>query len=435
MESIPIYAIIPFILMLAGIATGPIFFHHMWEQNKNLLIFSLILGIPTSIYLVFTGFSHALIHQLVFDYIPFIVLLGALFVIAGGILVTGFIAAKPSINTIFLAIGAVLASFMGTTGAAMLLIRPLLVTNANRKKTVHTVLFFIAVVANCGGLLTPLGDPPLFLLYLRGAPFTYFFQFLPEWLFINGALLLIYYLVDSYCYKRERPEDIAIDKELVIPIRLKGKMNFLWLAGVVLAVAFINKQYIPLIEKNHYFGFIREGVILLMGVLSLVVTPKRTRLSNNFTWAPITEVAFLFLGIFITMVPALLYLKFNAFKLGISTPTQFYFVTGSLSSFLDNAPTAVALHSLALGLQDQFATLFSGVPLVAGIPTTLLAAISIGAVFFGSMTYIGNGPNFMVKSIAEENNIKMPHFFKYMYGFSLIVLLPIFILTCYLFIS
>ena len=219
-----------------------------------------------------------------------------------------------------------------------------------------------------------------------------------------------------------------------MPLRLKGKLNFLWLGGVVLSVAFINKQYIPTIGENHYFAFIREGVILLMAILSIVFTANVTRKSNNFTWAPITEVAFLFFGIFITMTPALLYLEHNAAKLGLTTPEQFYYVTGSLSSFLDNAPTAVALHSLASGLQDQFATLFQGIPLVAGIPVSLLKAISVGAVFFGSMTYIGNGPNFMVKSIAEENGIKMPHFFKYMYTFSLIVLLPLFIIACFLFI-
>ena len=434
MENIPIYTVIPFIIMLAGIATGPIFFHHYWEKNKNLLIFSLILGIPTSIYLIVNGFSHNLIHQMVFDYIPFIVLLGGLFVITGGILVTGDIAAKPKINTLILGIGAVLASFMGTTGAAMLLIRPLLKTNSQRKFKVHTVLFFIAIVANAGGLLTPLGDPPLFLLYLRGVPFDWFFSLTPEWLFINGSLLLIYFLFDTYHYKKEKPEDIQLDNTQVTPIKVTGLLNFVWLFGVVLSVAFLNKQYLPIIEEHHYLGFLREGAIVLMAVLSLTLTSKALRKENLYTWAPITEVAFLFLGIFITITPALIYLEANAAKLGLTTPDQFYYVTGTLSSFLDNAPTAVALHSLAIGLESQFATLFAGVPLMAGIPVPLLKAISVGAVFFGSMTYIGNGPNFMVKSIADENNIAMLHFFKYMYGFSLIILLPLFIIAGILFI-
>ena len=434
-NTIELYTIIPFLLMLLGIAVGPIFFHHQWEKNSTKLILSLILGIPTAMFLLLRGFSNELIHQMLFDYVPFIILLGALFVITGGILLTGFIPAKPGVNTLFLGIGAILASFMGTTGAAMILIRPLLVTNSERKNKVHTVLFFIAIVANCGGLLTPLGDPPLFLLYLRGAPFIWFFELLPEWLFINISLLSIYYLVDLYFYKREAPEDILYDLEKKMPIRLRGKLNFIWLGGVVLSVAFLNNQFLPIIDQYHYLKFIREGVILLMAILSLVFSPTSHRMSNNFTWEPIIEVAFLFLGIFATMTPALLYLQQNASHLGIETPTQFYFVTGTLSGFLDNAPTAVSLHSLALGLQDQFATLFAGEALIAGIPVSLLTAISVGAVFFGSMTYIGNGPNFMVKAIAENNNIKMPHFFRYMYGFSLIVLLPLFILASFIFIK
>lgn len=433
--TIELYTIIPFLLMLLGIAVGPIFFHHQWEKNSTKLSLSLILGIPTAIFLLLKGFSNEVIHQMLFDYIPFIILLGALFVITGGILLTGFIQAKPGINTLFLGIGAILASFMGTTGAAMILIRPLLVTNAERKNKVHTVLFFIAIVANCGGLLTPLGDPPLFLLYLRGAPFTWFLGLLPEWLFINISLLLVYYMADLYFYKRETPADIQYDLEKKMPIRLRGKLNFIWLGGVVLSVAFLNEQFFPLIEHYHYLKFIREGVILLMAILSLVFSPASHRMSNNFTWEPIIEVAFLFLGIFATMTPALLYLQQNASHMGIETPTQFYFVTGILSSFLDNAPTAVSLHSLALGLQDQFATLFAGDALIAGIPVSLLTAISVGAVFFGSMTYIGNGPNFMVKAIAENNDVKMPHFFRYMYGFSLIVLLPLFILASFIFIK
>lgn len=435
LHSIEAYSIIPFVIMLLGIAVGPLLFHHQWEQNKTKLMFSLVLGIPTAVFLVMKGYSHELSHQMLFDYVPFIILLGALFVITGGILLTGDIPAKPGVNTLFLAIGAVLASFMGTTGAAMILIRPLLATNAERKFKVHTVLFFIAIVANTGGLLTPLGDPPLFLLYLRGAPFTWFFHLVPEWLFINSALLLIYYFVDLRAYKKESPEDIAFDTVNVKPIRLRGKLNFLWLAGVILAVAFLNKQFFPAFDHNPYLKFIREGVILLMAVLSLVTSTKGLREENKFSWGPINEVAFLFLGIFITMTPALLFLQQNAAQLGISTPTQFYYVTGTLSGFLDNAPTAVSLHSLALGLHEQFSTLFAGQTLVAGIPASLLTAISVGAVFFGSMTYIGNGPNFMVKAIAEDNKIDMPHFFKYMYGFSLIILLPLFILAGFLFIK
>ena len=432
--KIQLYTIIPFILMLLSIAVCPIWLNNFWEKNKNELIVALILGIPTAIYLIFAGFGEDLKEEIIFDYIPFIILLGALFVITGGIFLSGDIQAKPSINTLFLGIGAVLASLMGTTGAAMLLIRPVIQTNKERKFKIHTILFFIAIVANCGGLLTPLGDPPLFMLYLRGAPFVWFFKLLPEWVFMNGILLLIYFLFDSYYYKKESTEDLKKDEMNVRPIKLKGNLNFLWLAGVVLSVAFLNEQYLPFVKQNHYFGFIREGVILLMIVLSILFTSKTTRKSNNFTWEPIKEVAYLFLGIFITMTPCLIYLKSNASSLGIETPTQFYFYTGMLSGFLDNTPTAVTFHSLALGLFQQSADLFNGIPVIAKIPETLLRAISISAVFFGSMTYIGNGPNFMVKSVAEENNIKMPDFFSYMIKFSLIILLPLFILVSYLFI-
>lgn len=423
-ESIPLYASIPFLLMLLTIAVGPLFFHHWWEENKNKLIVSLALGIPTAIYLISNGFLLNLEHQIIFDYIPFIILLGGLFVITGGINLSGDIEAKPAVNTLFLAIGAVLASFMGTTGAAMLLIRPVIKTNSERKFKVHTILFFIAIIANAGGLLTPLGDPPLFLLYLRGAPFGWFFQLFPEWLLANGLLLIIYYFTDKYHYSKEPAENITFDKSNLKPIRLKGTFNFIFLAGVVLSVAFLNKQYIPVIEHNHYLVFIREAAILLMAGLSLYFTSSKLRSDNKFTYGPIIEVAYLFLGIFITMVPALLWLETNAKSLGVESVAQFYYAVGALSSFLDNAPTAVSFYNLALGLTDP------GTPgLVAGIPDYMLKAISVGAVFFGSMTYIGNGPNFMVKAIAEENKIDMPSFFGYMIKFSLVVLLPVYILV------
>lgn len=427
--NIPIAALLPFILMLGSIAIFPLTWNHFWEKNRNKLLVAVILSIPIVIYLLLSGFEHELVESLVFDYIPFIILLGALFTITGGIYLTGDIEAKPSVNTLFLFIGAVLASFMGTTGAAMLLIRPIIQTNKERKFKVHTILFFIGIVANCGGLLTPLGDPPLFMMYLRGAPFTWFFKLGLEWAFTNGLLLIIYYFVDSYYHKKEPVEALLRDEAYTKPIKIQGKLNFFWLIGVVLAVAFINEQYMPFIADNHYFKFIREAVILSMAGLSLLFTTHLIRTSNNFTWGPIEEVAYLFFGIFITMVPCLLYLQINAKALGVTAPHQFYYYSGMLSSFLDNTPTAVTFHSLAMGLGQT-----SGL-LVAGIPEEILTAICIGAVFFGSMTYIGNGPNFMVKAVAEDNNIKMPHFFSYMWKFSLIVLLPIFILVQLLFVG
>ena len=248
--TIPEIALLPFVLMLLSIAIFPLFWNHFWDKNKNKLIVSIILSVPIILYLLINNFSHTLIHTLVFDYIPFIILLGALFTITGGILLTGDIEAKPKINTLFLAIGAVLASIMGTTGAAMLLIRPIIQTNKERKYKVHTILFFIGIVANCGGLLTPLGDPPLFMMYLRGAPFEWFFKLAPEWLVTNLLLLLIYYLVDTYYYKKEPVASIQKDKSEITPIRIEGNINFIFLIAVVLAVAFLNEQYLPFIEIN-----------------------------------------------------------------------------------------------------------------------------------------------------------------------------------------
>jgi len=421
--NIPLLALLPFVLMLLAIAVFPLFWNHFWEKNKNKLLIAIILSIPVIIYLLSNGFSEKLVETIVFDYIPFIILLGSLYTITGGIFLSGDIAAKPLINTMFLTAGSVLASFVGTTGAAMLLIRPVIQTNKQRKFKVHTILFFIGIVANCGGLLTPLGDPPLFMMYLRGAPFEWFFNLFPEWLFVNMILLIIYFLVDTYYYKKEDISAIQIDKASVRPLKLEGTRNFIFLAVVILAVAFLNEQYLSIIHSNHYFKFIREAVILLAALLSLKFTPKLLRVSNNFTWQPIQEVAYLFLGIFVTMVPCLLYLESNAKILGITSPTHFYYYTGLLSSFLDNTPTAVTFHSLALGLGGSSGTL------IAGIPEEILKAICTGAVFFGSMTYIGNGPNFMVKTVAEENNIKMPDFFSYIIKFSLIILLPAFIIT------
>lgn len=427
--EIPLLSLLPFVLMLLSIAVFPLFWNHFWEKNKNKLYVAIALSIPVIIYLLANNFSHQLIHTMIFDYVPFLILLGALFTITGGILLSGDIAAKPKVNTLFLGIGAVLASLMGTTGAAMLLIRPVIQTNKQRTFKVHTILFFIGIVANCGGLLTPLGDPPLFMMYLRGAPFTWFFHLAPEWFVTNLLLIIIYFFVDTYFYKKEPASAIARDLSNIKPLKIEGKRNFIFLVGVVLAVAFLNEQYLSFININPYFKFIREAVIVLMAFLSMQFTPKLLRTSNNFTWHPIEEVAYLFLGIFITMVPCLLYLETNAKQLGVETVSQFYYYTGLLSSFLDNTPTAVTFHSLALGLGITEGTL------VAGIPEILLKAISTGAVFFGSMTYIGNGPNFMVKAVAEENNIKMPDFFSYMFKFSIIILLPIFIIVQLLFIN
>lgn len=426
------WSMIPFGLMLLTIAVAPLLAEHWWESNRHKLTVALFLGVPTAVCLIAGGMLHDLEHQLFGDYIPFIILLLALYVITGGIHLSGDIKAKPWVNTIFLGLGWLLASIMGTTGAAMLLIRPLLATNQQRKHKVHTVLFFIALCANCGGLLTPLGDPPLFMLFLRGAEFTWFLSMWAPWLFTGVILLLIYFVLDTYHYKKEHWTALSADHREHTPLKVYGKVNFIYLIGVVLTVALINAGTIPqmgLESAPLWIKYLREIVLVSLTLLSLYSTPKKIRFAmNKFTWDPIIEVAVLFLGIFTTMTPALAYLNDHAASLGLNKVWQFYYTSGALSSFLDNTPTAVAFHSVASGLtQDQMATFGNG--MMAGIPEILLMAICIGSVFFGAMTYIGNGPNFMVKAIAEENGVKMPSFFGYMFKFSLIVLLPIYILV------
>ena len=426
------WSMIPFGLMLLTIAIVPLIAEHWWESNVHKLLVALVLGIPTAICLMTGGMLHELEHQLFGDYIPFIILLLALYVITGGIHLAGDIQAKPWVNTTFLGLGWLLASVMGTTGAAMLLIRPLLTTNQQREHKVHTVLFFIALCADCGGLLTPLGDPPLFMLFLRGAEFGWFISLLPQWAFVGVVLLLAYFALDTYYYKKEHWTALSADVREHQPLSLQGKTNLIYLLGVILAVAFVHAGTIPEMAEEGaslWLKYLREIILLVLIAMSLFTTKRNVRYDlNKYSWGPIIEVAVLFLGIFLTMTPALAYLNANAASLGLSQTWQFYYATGALSSFLDNTPTAVAFHSIASGLTpDQMAAF--GTNVVAGVPELLLQAICLGAVLFGAMTYIGNGPNFMVKAIAEESGVKMPSFFGYMFKFSLIVLLPVYILV------
>lgn len=421
---------IPFILMLASIAVCPMIAGNFWEHNRNKLIVSLVLSVPTIIWLMANSKGAMLEHTIIFDYIPFIVLLGSLFVITGGIFIDANLEATPRNNLLILLTGGILASFMGTTGAAMLLIRLLLHTNEERQRKVHIVLFFIAIVANCGGLLTPLGDPPLFMMYLRGVDFFWFLSLVLPWLFINGMLLLLFYIFDTYHWKRESDEVKKRDLDNKTSLVINGKLNFVWLLIVILAVAFVNPNYFSIMKEYKIATCLRDIILIIAGVMSIVTTSKECREANQFNWEPIKEVAYLFIGIFITMVPVLLFLQENSKSIDINTPGAFYFVTGALSSFLDNTPTAVTFYTLAHSL-------FSGAAgeMIAGIPNIFMEAICIGAVAFGSITYIGNGPNFMVKSIAEQNGINMPQFFQYMYKFSLIIILPILIIANFIFIG
>lgn len=423
--QVELWMVIPFVVMLLTIAIAPLMAEHLWESNRNKFIFTAIISVATIILLSCYGLGGNIVHGLLHEYIPFIMLLLALFVVTGGIHISGDITATPLVNTFILGLGFVLASVMGTTGAAMLLIRPLLQINQQRVHKVHTVLFFIAIVANCGGLLTPLGDPPLFLLYLKGADFAWFSGMFPQWLTAGVLLLGMYMLTDRYYYGKEPAEAKLRDLQEQEPIKLTGARNFLYLGMVIAAVLFINKNYIPAMADEHapfYITFLRDIVLAIIIILSLATTRKSVRQANNFSWAPIMEVAILFVGIFVTMTPAMLYLNQNAQSLGLTEGWQFFYSTGTLSAFLDNAPTAVAFHAVAAGLPDVAGE-------VAGVSALLLQAISIGAVFFGAMTYIGNGPNFMVKAIAEQEGVKMPSFFSYILKFSLVVLLPVYIIV------
>ena len=435
MYNIEPHLLIPFVVMLLSIALMPLMFPRLWSRNINKLIFVLLLAVPTAIMLTRVGLEENLKHQMLYDYVPFIVLLAALYVVTGGIHIHYSTTPTPVVNTAIMFVGYGLASVVGTTGAAMLLVRPLLEINRDRKYKIHTLLFFIALVANCGGVLTPLGDPPLFLLYLRGAEFSWFQTLFPQWAFVGSVLMVIYFFIDTYIWKRRevigvRPR--AKDEEdEPIKISFSGTINLFYLSAILLSVAFINPAEIPAMAEEGapwYLRFLRE--IALGGILlfSVATTREYVRKLNHFSWEPIAEVAILFIGIFVTMTPALLYLNENAASLGITEPMQFFFASGALSSFLDNAPTAVAFHTVAAGLP-----IAEGTPLVAGVPEPMLAAISLGSVLFGAMTYIGNGTNFMVKAVAENDGVRMPSFFGYMFKFSLIILLPTYILMSLIF--
>ncbi|MBQ5647610.1 MAG: sodium:proton antiporter [Alistipes sp.] len=435
MHNIEPYLLIPFAIMLLSIAILPLAVPRFWGKNSNKLLFVLLVSVPTAIMLSREGLGHNLQHQMLYDYVPFIVLLAALYVVTGGIHIHYSTTPRPTVNAAIMFIGYGLASIVGTTGAAMLLIRPLLEINRDRTYKVHTILFFIAMVANCGGVLTPLGDPPLFLLYLRGAEFTWFQSLFPQWVFVGSILLFVYVIIDTYIWKRKelmgvrpRSENEADDP---IKISFSGTVNLFYLSAILLSVAFINPSQIPAMAADDaawYMRFLREIVLCIIIVLSLLSTRKRVRKDNHFSWEPITEVAILFVGIFVTMTPALLFLNDNAASLGITSPSQFYFASGSLSSFLDNAPTAVAFHTVAKALPVA-----EGTQLVAGISNQLLTAIALGSVLFGAMTYIGNGPNFMVKAVAENDGVRMPSFFGYIFKFSLLILLPTYILMALVF--
>jgi Na+/H+ antiporter NhaD/arsenite permease-like protein len=445
---------LPFLLMLLAIALLPLVpvAHHWWEKNRYKLLVGLSLSAVVLVYYGARGFGFehqghvtepgretvaaVVEHAVLRDYVPFIVLLFSLYVVAGGLQLKGDLRALPGVNTGILGLGAMIASVIGTTGASMVLIRPLLQTNRDRKHVRHTVIFFIFLVSNIGGCLLPIGDPPLFLGYLKGVPFLWTLKLVAPWLFCVVSLLAIYYTWDRVAYGRETRAAIVEDLRHGSPPRLHGRINLVWLLGVVLAVALIVPgEPLPGTEIV-VVDFVREAVMLGLSGLSLATTPRGLRRETEFTYTAIVEVACLFLGIFLTMQVPLEILKSQGpglARLGLSSPASFFWYTGGLSSFLDNAPTYVVFFETARGL-----TAAHGPGLVAlgegAIRADLLTAISLGSVFMGANTYIGNGPNFMVKALAEQRGVVMPGFFGYML-YSITVLIPLFVAVTFLFLT
>ena len=420
-HSFPPWSVAPFVLMLLSIAVLPLVAPAFWSSNRNKALVGVVLGAPVAIWTAVLD-RGTLLHTAT-EYLAFIVLLGALFVIAGGIVVRGTLAGTPGLNVALLGSGAVLASIIGTTGASMVLIRPLLRANSVRRRKAHVVVFFIFVVANAGGLLTPLGDPPLFLGYLRGVPFGWTLSLWKAWLMVNAALLVIFYVVDSTVFRREdleRPVDldeVAVAHQVPIHVAGWGSLGYLLaLVGVLLLSGSLR---LPVLAQT--------AAMLLVGVLCWKTTPESLRNENAFTWHPIAEVAILFAGIFATMIPPLALLNAYGAELALQEPRHFFWASGALSSFLDNAPTYLAFASAASG---QIGTDAANLGALVGHERgeALLTAISLGSVLMGANTYIGNGPNFMVKAIAEHSGVRMPGFFRYM-AYSAVTLLPLFYLV------
>jgi Na+/H+ antiporter NhaD/arsenite permease-like protein len=442
-KILPLWSCIPFACMLLSIALCPLVMPELWHHHfgKISALWAASLGIPFLI--AFKGDAlYEILHIVLADYVPFIILLWSLYTVSGGILLRGTLRGTPVVNLVILIIGTLLASWMGTTGAAMLLIRPFLRANNYRKNRTFMVVFFIFLVANVGGSLTPLGDPPLFLGFLHGVSFFWTFNVLPHMATVAILLLVAYFIIDTYYYRKEgvtAPEE----KDIRQPLKLEGVHNFIFLAGIVGSVLMSGVvewgEVNTLGVHRALQDWIRDGLLIIMGILSLVTTKVSLREDNDFTWFPILEVAYLFIGIFITMIPCLLILKAGsqgalAFLVnGVTQPFHYFWVTGGLSSFLDNAPTYLTFFNSALGSFYPGMAEPEAVPLLMTEKAVYLKAVSAGAVFFGACSYIGNAPNFMVRSISEEAGTPMPSFFGYILKYSLVILIPCFIVVTLIF--
>ncbi len=439
----PLWAALPFAFYLLSIAFIPLFWGHFWEKNRNKFLFALAASLPVLLFLALS--PHGEMRWLADsakEYVTFIALIATLFIISGGIYLEGSLAGTPLVNTGFLAAGAILANVIGTTGASMLLIRPLLRANESRQRKVHLVIFFIFIVSNAGGLLTPLGDPPLFLGFLRGVPFAWTFRLVGPWALVNGVLLVLCNLVDQAVFnkeERERPGSQLEDVQAVkVPLRIRGGFNLLLLLGVTLLVFGVGAS-----AEHFHLGedaqkLLQVGGLAALAAVSLVATSKPIREANKFTWGPIIEVSVIFVGVFVTMVPALKILEVRGAEFGVVHPWQFFWASGALSSILDNAPTYLTFSAAAVGVVNHLDPAAALAPGNLGELTrhvggaTLLSAVSCGSVLMGANTYIGNGPNFMVKAIAEEAKVKMPGFFGYM-AWSGAVLIPLFVAVTFIF--
>ncbi len=443
-RTLALWSGFPFVGILLSIALFPLLAPHFWHHHfgKVTSAWALLFAVP--FLLSYHGHAwHEIVHIILKDYIPFIILLWSLYTVAGGILLEGAPAGTPLANAAMLGIGTLIASWVGTTGASMLMIRPILRMNAARKNVAHLVIFFIFLVSNMGGALTPLGDPPLFLGFLHGVPFFWTLKLLPEMLMVSAIVLALFFVFDKIMLSREPgAKSHAKARGHTATLRLRGLHNLIFLAGVIGGVLFSGLvklgEFKILGVELAVQDVLRDLMLVTMGLLSLKFTAKEIREGNGFTWGPIQEVAILFAGIFITIIPMLAMLRAGtegalAFIIGaVREPWHYFWASGSLSSFLDNAPTYLTFLNTALG------RFFPGRPELDAIHALIaqkeiyLKAISCGAVFMGANTYIGNAPNFMVKSIAEESGVKMPSFFGYML-YSLLILIPSFILVTFIF--
>lgn len=443
-EMLPLWSVAPFLGILLSIALFPLFAPNFWHHHFGRVsaFWALAFAVPF-LFAYGNPAWYEILHIYLIDYIPFIILLWALFTVSGGILIEGTLKGKPIVNVVLLLIGTVIASWSGTTGASMLLIRPVIRANAGRKNKAHIIIFFIFLVSNIGGALTPLGDPPLFLGFLHGVPFFWTFKLIPCTTFIAVLLLGVFYLLDRYFYERDlRNGDIEEDSSEIKPIRIRGLHNLIFLAGVIGGVLMSGMVRLGDVDVMgvhvHIQNILRDLILVSMGVLSFLSTKKAIRETNEFGWGPIKEVAYLFAGIFMTIIPALAMLRAGlhghlAFIIeAVRRPVHYFWITGILSSFLDNAPTYLTFLNTSLG------NFFPGVAEKEAVARLIaeqgiyLKAISAGAVFMGAVTYIGNAPNFMVRSIAEEQGIRMPSFFGYM-GYSTLFLMPIFVIVTLIF--